>query len=201
MMMFLGMVDRRKAFSFISSQHHCQRSSSSRVSDMPLARFEPVQNLNSGLFKWSCAVVITTTTWRHRFIKLNFSAFFSFCKISVSTIGILSLTTIPISSVTVILGSSISIFLGLRACSRAVSRFFFQTTTMMNFLAAACNFDSGIAFFVTEETGNPVRIHWIIGAFTCAQWKNNNTCHFALKVVLSQQYFTSLSCWNCQMNK
>ena len=30
---FCGMVDRRKAFSFISSRDHCQRSSPSRISD------------------------------------------------------------------------------------------------------------------------------------------------------------------------
>ena len=32
---FCGMVDRRKAFSLISSRDHCQRSSSSRISDTP----------------------------------------------------------------------------------------------------------------------------------------------------------------------
>ena len=32
---FCGMVDRRKAFSLISSQDHCQRSSPSRISDTP----------------------------------------------------------------------------------------------------------------------------------------------------------------------
>ena len=56
-----GMVDRRKAFSLISSRDHCQRSSPSRISDTPWARFEPAQNLGSGLVEWSCAVVITTT--------------------------------------------------------------------------------------------------------------------------------------------
>ena len=30
---FCGIVDRRKAFSIISSQDHCQRSSPSRISD------------------------------------------------------------------------------------------------------------------------------------------------------------------------
>ena len=33
MMMNCGMVDRRKAFSLISSKDHCQRSSPSRISD------------------------------------------------------------------------------------------------------------------------------------------------------------------------
>ena len=42
-----GMVDRRKAFSLISSQDHCQRSSPSRISDTPQAGFEPAENLLS----------------------------------------------------------------------------------------------------------------------------------------------------------
>ena len=62
---FCGMVDRRKPFSLISSQDHCQRSSPSRISDTPRAGFEPAQNLSSGLFEWSCAVVITTTPRHH----------------------------------------------------------------------------------------------------------------------------------------
>ena len=37
---FWGMVDRRKAFSFISSWGHCQRSSPSRFSETPRAGFE-----------------------------------------------------------------------------------------------------------------------------------------------------------------
>ena len=59
---FCGMVDRRKAFSLISSRDHCQRSSPSRISNTPWVGFEPAQNMSSGLAKWSCAVVITTTT-------------------------------------------------------------------------------------------------------------------------------------------
>ena len=62
---FCGMVDRRKAFSLISSRDHCQRSSPSRISDTPWAGFEPAQNLSSGLVEWSCVVVITTTPRRH----------------------------------------------------------------------------------------------------------------------------------------
>ena len=58
------MVDRRKAFSHISSRDHCQRSSPSRISHTPRAGFEPAQNLNSGLVEWGCAVVITTTPRR-----------------------------------------------------------------------------------------------------------------------------------------
>ena len=46
---FCGMVDGRKAFSVISSQSHCQRSSPSQISDTPRAGFEPAQNLSSGL--------------------------------------------------------------------------------------------------------------------------------------------------------
>ena len=46
---FCGMVDRRKAFSLISSRDHCQRSSPSRISNTPRAGFEPAQNLSSGL--------------------------------------------------------------------------------------------------------------------------------------------------------
>ena len=60
---FCGMVDRRKAFSLISSWDHCQRSSPSRIFDTPQAGFEPVQNLSSALVEWSCTVVITTTPW------------------------------------------------------------------------------------------------------------------------------------------
>ena len=41
---FCGMVERRKVFSLISSQDHCQRSSPSRISDTPRAGFEPAQN-------------------------------------------------------------------------------------------------------------------------------------------------------------
>ena len=56
---FCGMVDRRKAFSLISSRDHCQRSSPSQISDTPRAGFEPSQNLSLGLVECSCAVVIT----------------------------------------------------------------------------------------------------------------------------------------------
>ena len=45
---FCDMVDRRKAFSLISSSDHCQRSSPWRIFDTPRAGFEPVQNLSSG---------------------------------------------------------------------------------------------------------------------------------------------------------
>ena len=56
---FCGMVHQQKAFSLISSQEHCQRSSPSWISDMPQAGFEPAQNLKAGLVEWSCVVVTT----------------------------------------------------------------------------------------------------------------------------------------------
>ena len=62
---FCGMVDQQKAFSLISSRDHWQRSSPSRISDMPRAGFEPVQKLSLGFVEWSCAVVITTTPQHH----------------------------------------------------------------------------------------------------------------------------------------
>ena len=61
MNIFCGMVDRRKPFSLISIQDHCQRTSPSRISNTPRAKFEPAQNLSSGLVENNCAVVITTT--------------------------------------------------------------------------------------------------------------------------------------------
>ena len=42
-----GMVDQQN-YSTITSWDHCQRSSLSRISDMPRAGFEPAQNLISG---------------------------------------------------------------------------------------------------------------------------------------------------------
>ena len=69
---FCGMVEQRKAFSLISSRDHCQRSSSSRISDTPWAGFEPTQNLSSGLVEGNCAVVITTTPRRHKKCSLFF---------------------------------------------------------------------------------------------------------------------------------
>ena len=74
---FCGMVDRRKAFSLISSRDHCQKSSPSRIFDTPQAGLEPAQNLSSGLVQWSCAVVITTTPQRHCKISDK-------CKVSAS---------------------------------------------------------------------------------------------------------------------
>ena len=59
------MADRRKAFSLISRQDHCQRSSSLQISDTPWAGFEPAQNLISRLVEWSCVAVIPTTPLVH----------------------------------------------------------------------------------------------------------------------------------------
>ena len=61
---FCRMVDRRKAFSLISSRVHCQRSLLLRISDTPQAGFELAQNLSSGLVEWSCAIVITSPPQR-----------------------------------------------------------------------------------------------------------------------------------------
>ena len=65
---FCGTVDRHQVFSLVSSRDHCQRSLPLPICDTPWAGFEPAQNLSSGLFEWSCAVVITTTQQRsHHF--------------------------------------------------------------------------------------------------------------------------------------
>ena len=63
--LFCGMIDQRKAFSLISSWDNCQRSSPSRIFDMPRAGVEPAQNLSSGFIEWSCAIVMTTTPHHH----------------------------------------------------------------------------------------------------------------------------------------
>ena len=69
---FCDMVDWWKAFSIISSQDHCQRSSLSWISNIPQARFESAQNLTSGLAEWSCAVAITTTPQCYLIFYLGF---------------------------------------------------------------------------------------------------------------------------------
>ena len=66
---FCGMFDRRKAFSLISRQDHCQGSSPSRISTTVQAGFEPAVNLSSGFVEWSCAVVLTSTPRRYLHIK------------------------------------------------------------------------------------------------------------------------------------
>ena len=70
---FCGMVDQRKASSFISRWYHCQRSSPSRISETPRAGFEPAQS--SGFVEWSCALVITTTPRRHHYTTNRFRWF------------------------------------------------------------------------------------------------------------------------------
>ena len=65
-----GMIDWRKAFSLISSRDHCRRSSPSRISDTPRARFKPAPSLSTGFVEWSCAVVIYTTPRRHYTLSL-----------------------------------------------------------------------------------------------------------------------------------
>ena len=62
---FCGMVNQRDALSLISSQVHCQISSSSRTSGTPRAGHKPAQNLSSDLVEGRCAVVITITPQSH----------------------------------------------------------------------------------------------------------------------------------------
>ena len=61
-----GMGDQQKACGLIFSRDHSQKSSPSRISNTPLAGFEPTQNLSSGLFEWNSAVVLTTSPQRHK---------------------------------------------------------------------------------------------------------------------------------------
>ena len=72
---FCGMVDRRKAFSIISSRGRRQRSSPPRISDMLRAGFEPAQNLSSGLVERGCVVGITITPRFH--FKSDFKSDFN----------------------------------------------------------------------------------------------------------------------------
>ena len=65
---FQGMVEQWKVLSLISSQNHCLRFSPLQISDMPLAGFEPAQNLSSGFVEGSCAEVITNTPWCHKIL-------------------------------------------------------------------------------------------------------------------------------------
>ena len=70
--LFLCLVDRRKAFSLISSRDHCQRSSPLQISNMLQAGFEPAQNLvQSGLVEWSCAVVNEILHKCQLFLEIN----------------------------------------------------------------------------------------------------------------------------------
>ena len=60
---FCGVVDRRKTFSRISNQDHCQKFSQSEISNMLRARFELARNLSSDFAEGSCVVVATVTPW------------------------------------------------------------------------------------------------------------------------------------------
>ena len=80
--LFCRMIDRRKAFSVISSRFRCQRFLLSRISETPWEGFEPARNLSSKLVEWRFAVVITTTPPRHKariwcYFRLCFSFSFS----------------------------------------------------------------------------------------------------------------------------
>ena len=108
MMNFLcGMVDRRKAFSLISSWDHCQRSSPLQISNKSQAGFEPAQNLSSAflikkrIFKLLTMVVnnlITLLFWTKMKIGLAYMTYVNnywitcirchaFCLVSFSTIS------------------------------------------------------------------------------------------------------------------
>ena len=67
---FCGMVDRRKAFSLISSQDHCQRSSPSRISDTPRAGFEPMQNLSSDKHYTTAPRCIRNLKWNKQLFNV-----------------------------------------------------------------------------------------------------------------------------------
>ena len=97
---FCGMVDQWNGLSLISSRDHCQKSSPSRISDTPRARFETTQNLSSGLVKWSCAVVITNTQRRHKILALWISP-----NILINVVGWIQCQRfdLPCSKVTLIL--------------------------------------------------------------------------------------------------
>ena len=63
---FCGKSDRRKACRLISSRDHCQISSTSRISDMPLEGFEPAESeFKFCLMKLSSGDHHTTTLHRH----------------------------------------------------------------------------------------------------------------------------------------
>ena len=64
--LFLKITVEKYRFSFIFSWDHCQRFSSSQISDTFEARFEPPQNLSSDFIDWDCSVVITVTLRRHK---------------------------------------------------------------------------------------------------------------------------------------
>ena len=75
---FCSTVDLRITLTFTASQDHCQRSSSSQISNTPQAGFEPLQNLSSGFVERSCAVVITITLQHHKSLKAHILGIFLF---------------------------------------------------------------------------------------------------------------------------
>ena len=60
------MVDKRNAFSLISSWDHCQEYSSPQISDTLQVHSEPGHKLSPDFAKWKPAVVITTKPCRHK---------------------------------------------------------------------------------------------------------------------------------------
>ena len=66
-----GMVDLRKVFILVSSQDHCQRSSSSQIYKTPQAGFEPVQKLSSGFAEWSCVSGDNHTSQHHKNLRVH----------------------------------------------------------------------------------------------------------------------------------
>ena len=72
---FCDMVDWWNAFSLISSWNHCQRSSSLWILNKSWAVFKPAQNVSSGFNEWSCAVVITIPSRRHKTLRLPVHSF------------------------------------------------------------------------------------------------------------------------------
>ena len=68
---FCSMVGRTKGVSLISSRNHCQRSTPLRISNMTRAGFESAQNLSQNFVERSCALVITTSPWRHLDLRIK----------------------------------------------------------------------------------------------------------------------------------
>ena len=62
---FCERVCRRKAFKPYFQPSSLSKILTIQTSSTPQAGFEPGQNLSSDFAEWSCAVVITTTSWRH----------------------------------------------------------------------------------------------------------------------------------------
>ena len=63
-------IIRQSALSLIHKKEHCLRFWPFQSSDTPWAEFELVLNLSPSIFEWSCAVVITTRSQRHKVYKI-----------------------------------------------------------------------------------------------------------------------------------